>query len=278
MKHFIIIYRLKVVRNLFEKDLLDFCKNHMSIIYMFEPVRKRVIKFSIIQLSLLISFILLLVIFVQSLNWIIIYIDLFLFQVWITSMFFINMYYKKYIWNEYQIKFESKEWYNFKYLLLKKFLFHKKILNKPNKNKSKNIQSLDFCIERFEKYLEKRNKKKLLTVISSSSGLFLALFVALWTSFNNWVFQKHSFDLGQVTVYIVVVVVILAFIFLLVLLFRYYVILFSFGEQRIITLIEMLCGIKFSLNNSYYLDPIENENLNRLISEIIEDYDLEARL
>lgn len=244
---------------------------------MFEPVRKRVIKFSIIQLSILILFILLLAIFVGSLNWIIIFIDLFLFQVWITSIFFINMYYKKYIWNEYQIKFESKEWYNFKYLLLKKFLFHKKILNKPNKNKSTNIQSLDFCIERFEKYLEKRNKKKLLTVISSSSGLFLAFFVALWTSFNNWVFQKHSFDLGQVTVYIVVVVVILAFIFLLVLLFRYYVILFSFGEQRIIILIEMLYGIKFSLNNPYYLDPIKNENLNRLIAEIIKGYDLEDR-
>lgn len=155
LKRFIVIYRLKVVGSLFEKDLLDFCKNNMSIISMFEPVRKRVIKFSIIQLGVLISFILLLVIFVRSLNFIIIFIDLFLFQVWITSMFFINMYYKKYIWNEYQIKFESKEWYNFKYLLLKKFLFHKKILNKPNKNKSKNIQSLDFCIERFEKNLEK---------------------------------------------------------------------------------------------------------------------------
>ncbi|MDG1565260.1 hypothetical protein P7D13_30240, partial [Bacillus toyonensis] len=82
---------------MFEKDLLDFCKNNMSIISMFEPVRKRVIKFSIIQLGVLISFILLLVIFVRSLNFIIIFIDLFLFQVWITSMFFINMYYKKYI-------------------------------------------------------------------------------------------------------------------------------------------------------------------------------------
>ncbi|MFK4455107.1 hypothetical protein ABH949_006072, partial [Bacillus sp. RC230] len=73
---------------MFEKDLLDFCKNNMSIFFMFEPVGKRVIKFTIIQFSVLISFILLLAIFVGSLNCIIIFVDLFLFQVWITSMFF----------------------------------------------------------------------------------------------------------------------------------------------------------------------------------------------
>ena len=146
-----------MVESLFEKDLLNFCKNSMSIISMFEPVRKRLLKFSSIQLFLLIGSIILLIVFKKSLSFISIFFDLFLLQLWITAMLFINGFYKKYIWNEYQIKFESKEWYNFKYLLLKEFLFHKKILNKPSKNKSKNIQSLDFCIERFERYLELKN-------------------------------------------------------------------------------------------------------------------------
>ncbi|PER51161.1 hypothetical protein [Bacillus thuringiensis] len=263
---------------MFEKDLLNFCKNSMSIISMFGPVKKRVIKFVSIQSFLLIVSIILLIIFKRSLGFIFIFLDLFLLQSWITAMFFINMYYKKYIWNEYQIKFESKDWHNFKYLLLKNFLFHKKILNKPSKNKSKNIQSLDFCIERFEKYIEEKNKKKFITVIRSSSALFLAFFVALWTSFNNWVFQKHTFNLGQATAYSVGIVIFLVFIILLVVIIRYYVILFSFEEERISYLIEMLHGIKFSLNNSYYLDPIENENLNKLITEIIKNYDLKARL
>ena len=267
-----------MVESLFEKDLLNFCKNSMSIISMFEPVRKRLLKFSSIQLFLLIGSIILLIVFKKSLSFISIFFDLFLLQLWITAMLFINGFYKKYIWNEYQIKFESKEWYNFKYLLLKEFLFHKKILNKPSKNKSKNIQSLDFCIERFERYLELKNKNKFLTVVKSSSTLFLALFVAVWTSFNNWVFQKHHFNLGQATAYSVGIVILLVFIILLVVLMRYYFILFSFEEQRISNLIGMLQGIKFSLSNSYYLNSIENENLNKLIVEIIKEYDVRAGL
>ena len=72
--------------------------------------------------------------------------------------------------------------------------------------------------------------------------------------------------------------ILLVFIILLVVLMRYYFILFSFEEQRISNLIGMLQGIKFSLSNSYYLNSIENENLNKLIVEIIKEYDVKAGL
>lgn len=75
------------------------------------------------------------------------FIILFETELFITSLLFIRNYIRSYISKEYKIKFGSKEWYTFKYLLLKKFLLNKKILNKPNKYKTKNIEALDFCIE-----------------------------------------------------------------------------------------------------------------------------------
>lgn len=262
---------------LFEREILDFYKNSMSIFAMFEPVRKRVFRYCIMQLCLVVVFIILFMTFKELLTFIDIFLSFFLLELWITSFVFVYMYFKSYILREYKVKFESKEWYNFKYLLLKKFLLSKNILNRPNKNKSKNIQTLDFCLERFEKYHEKKNKKKFLTIIKSSSAVFIAFSAAIWTAFNNWVFQKHEIHIEQATAYLAAGFVFLFFIFVVVVIIRYYFILFSFGEQRIIELIEILQGIKFSLNNIYYLDQFESEAMHKLIVKIIDEYELKSQ-
>ncbi|MFP3434264.1 hypothetical protein SB781_31335, partial [Paraburkholderia sp. SIMBA_061] len=102
--------------------------------------------------------------------------------------------------------------------------------------------------------------------------------VGVWSGFNVSVFENLGFHLGLATAYSVGIVILLVFIILLVVLIRYYFILFSFEEQRISNLIEMLHGIKFSLNNSYYMDQFKDENLNKLIKRIIEEYELTIKI
>ncbi|PFM17401.1 hypothetical protein COJ41_28090, partial [Bacillus thuringiensis] len=122
---------------MFEKELLEFCKNGMSVFFMFEAVRKRIYSFAIVQICLFLTFLILCMIFKEVFDFIFM-IYVFLMELSITSLFFIHMYVKRYILKEYKIKFEGNKWYNFKYLLLKKFLYNKKILSKSNKNKTKN--------------------------------------------------------------------------------------------------------------------------------------------
>ncbi|MFJ8119977.1 hypothetical protein EXW57_27630 (plasmid) [Bacillus mycoides] len=262
---------------MFEKELLEFCKNGMSVFFMFEPVRKRIYRFAIVQICLFLTFVTLCMTFKEIFNSIFM-IYVFLMELSVTSLFFIHMYVKRYILREYKIKFEGKKWYNFKYLLLKKFLYNKKILSKSNKNKTKNVQALDFYIERFEKYFERKKEKKLSTIIKSSSTILIAFSVPLWTAFNNWMYQKNGFHLGQATAYFVSVFIILLFVFLFWVLIRYYFTFFYLDEQKIISVIEMLYGIKFSLNNNKYLDPFVNEDIDKLIIEILDKYELKSRM
>ncbi|MDA2711278.1 hypothetical protein PDR95_28820, partial [Bacillus cereus] len=182
----------------------------MSVFFMFEPVRKRIYRFAIVQICLFLSFVMLCMIFNEIFDFIFM-LYVFLMELSITSLLFIHMYVKKYILREYKIKFESKKWYNFKYLLLRNFLYNKKILSKSNKSKTKNIQALDFYIERFEKYFERKKEKNLSTIIKSSSTILIAFSVPLWTAFNNWMYQKNEFHLGQATAYFAAVFIILVF-------------------------------------------------------------------
>ncbi|MDA2253311.1 hypothetical protein ACX16M_29730 [Bacillus cereus] len=258
---------------MFEKELLEFCKSGMSVFFMFEPVRKRIYRFAIVQICLFLSFVMLCMIFNEIFDFIFM-LYVFLMELSITSLLFIHMYVKKYILREYKIKFESKKWYNFKYLLLRNFLYNKKILSKSNKSKTKNIQALDFYIERFEKYFERKKEKNLSTIIKSSSTILIAFSVPLWTAFNNWMYQKNEFHLGQATAYFAAVFIILVFVFLFWVLIRYYFTFFYLDEQKIINIIEMLYGIKFSLNNNKYLDAFVNEDIDKLIIEILDKYEL----
>ncbi|MCX9102840.1 hypothetical protein P4310_17230 [Bacillus thuringiensis] len=262
---------------MFEKELLEFCKNGMSVFFMFEAVRKRIYSFAIVQICLFLTFLILCMIFKEVFDFIFM-IYVFLMELSITSLFFIHMYVKRYILKEYKIKFEGNKWYNFKYLLLKKFLYNKKILSKSNKNKTKNVQALDFYIERFEKYLERKKEKKLSTIFKSSSTILIAFSVPLWTAFNNWMYQQNGFHLGQATAYFVSVFIILFFFFLFWVLIRYYFTFFHLDEQKIINVIEMLYGIKFSLNNNKYLEPFVNEDIDKLIIETLDKYELKIRM
>lgn len=265
---------------MFEKELLDFCNRGMNIFFMFNSVKRRVIWFFIIQMCVILSFITICILFKKTLDFMGMFIVLFETELFITSLLFIRNYIRSYILKEYKIKFGSKEWYTFKYLLLKKFLINKKILHKPNKYKTKNIEALDFCIERFEKHLERKNKRKFSTIVMSYSAILIAVFVPLWTAFNNWVYQKNNFEFGQATAYFGLAFIILIFVFLFWILICHYCIgdILQLREQRIIDLIDMLNGIKFSLNNSYYLDQFGNEDINTLVIKVIDEYEVKKEM
>ncbi|WP_088065022.1 hypothetical protein [Bacillus wiedmannii] len=265
---------------MFETELLDFCNRGMNIFFMFKSVRRRVIWFFIIQMCVIVSFITICILFKKNLDFMGMFIVLFETELFITSLLFIRNYIRSYISKEYKIKFGSKEWYTFKYLLLKKFLMNKKILNKPNKYKTKNIEALDFCIERFEKHLERKNKRKFSTIVMSYSAILIAVFVPLWTAFNNWIYQKNNFELGQATAYFGLAFIILILVFLFWIFICHYCIgdILQLREQRIIQLIDMLNGIRFSLNNSHYLDEFGNEDINKLVIKVIDEYEVKKEI
>lgn len=182
----------------------------------------------------------------------------------------------------YNIDLYNEEGEPFKYLLVKKFLIHKKILSGLLERESieKDEASLDFYIERLEKRFERKKKNRFLTIFSSYSAILVALVVPVWAAFNNWVYMhdKNSFiSFGQATAYLAIIVLTIffflgGFIFVKDLFIKD---LLQLEDQRISNLIEMLQSIRFSLNHSHYLGEFEKrEHIKDSIEKIINEYEI----
>ncbi|MES9798874.1 hypothetical protein ABWK47_25470, partial [Bacillus toyonensis] len=102
-----------------------------------------------------------------------------------------------------------------------------------------------------------------------------AFSVPLWTAFNNWMYQKSEFVLGQATAYFFSGFLLLYIVLMFWILLYHYLIgdMLGWGEQRISNFIEMLQKIKFSLSNPHYLDVFETEEMNKLIKDVISEYE-----
>ncbi|MBY0038660.1 hypothetical protein H7U08_19295 [Bacillus cereus] len=260
---------------MFEKYLLDFFKNGLSNWALLRSYQRNFVIFGIVQSTIFLTISIYLVINsrVGILN---IFIATYAVQVLVSFAIFIKFFVKRYIFKVFKMELNSDEWYIFKLLLLKKFLFHTKIISKPNKNKKKNEEALDFCIERLEKIIEKEKGNKFSTLFKTYTPILIAFSVPLWTAFNNWMYQKSEFALGQATAYLFSVFLFLFITLIFWIILYHYLIedMLGWGEQRISHFMEMLHKIKFSLNNSYYLDEFEGEYINELINQIIKEYNL----
>lgn len=271
---------------LFENKLFNFYKNGMSIwSLVFKPVRKRLICYAVIQLLALIALFFVSVYYADKSGetnlW---FIGCFLgFEIclFFSFGFFIFKPAKIKLFNKYRIELYGEEWEPFRHLLLKKFLIKEKIMNglDGKDSKKKDEVSLDFCIERLEKRLERRKKNRFFTILSSYSAIFVALVVPVWASFNNWLYMKSTdVTLGLAISYLVSVILIIISFFALFIVFRHFFIedLLQWDDQRIAYLIEMLQSIKFSLNHSSYLGPFEKKNhINESIIKVLDEYELD---
>ncbi|MEK4002909.1 hypothetical protein MHI59_29150 [Bacillus sp. FSL K6-2822] len=271
---------------MFENMLLKFYKKRMTIwSFVFKPVLKRFICYVLTQVLALIVMIIVSAYYTDKSGgrdyW---FTGCFLgFEVFLffTFGFLIFKPAKIKLFNKYQIELYGEEWEPFRYLLLKKFLIKEKIMNGLDGKNSKNKDeiSLDFCIERLEKRLERRKKDRIFTILSSYIAIFVALVVPVWAAFNNWLYMKsENVTLGSAAGYLAIVIVIIISVFAFFILVRHFFIedLLQLGDQRISQLIDMLQVIKFSLNHSNYLGPFEKKNhINESIIKVLDEYELD---
>ncbi|MDA2519990.1 hypothetical protein PDN73_30080 [Bacillus cereus] len=259
---------------LFEKYLFDFFKNGLSTWSLLRSYQKNFFIFGVVQ-SFIFLFILIYILINNKSGILNAFFAIYAIQVLISFAVFIKFFVKRYIYNVYKMKLNSDDWYLFKLFLFKRFLFQKKIISKHSKNKKKNEESLDFCIERLEKKIEKDKNNRFSTIFKSYIPLLIAFSVPLWTAFNNWMYQKSEFALGQATAYFFSGFLLLYIVLMFWILLYHYLIgdMLGWGEQRTSNFIEMLQKIKFSLSNPQYLDAFETEEMNKLIKDVINEYE-----
>lgn len=162
-------------------------------------------------------------------------------------------------------------------------MIHKGILSVLKEDVEKNKNTLDFCIERLEKRLEKKKKTRFLTIFSSYSAIFIAFMIPAWTAFNTWFFTQyynkdnHPMAFGQATAYLgVIFVIIVTFLVICILLKHLFIDeILRWGDQRISYLIEILESIKFSLSNSEYFGEFEKKkHVKESIRGLLGEYEI----
>lgn len=273
--------------NLFENEILNFYKKSMTMWALaFKYMWIRFISFMVIQVFIFLCSIGYLlwkmgsenIVNVKYIFWFFI-LEFFWF---LGFHFFVVKPAKKNFLKRYNIKLSDEEWEFFRCLLLKEFLIYKQVLFIQKPYIERNKGTLDFCIDKLEKNLERRKKGRFLNIFSSYSAIFISLVIPAWAAFNNWYYtQYHAKDSNPLSlesaitylgnVFVIIVVIIVLFVFLKHMFIED---LFRWGDQRIYYVVEMLQSVKFSLEHPYYLREFEKKSdIKACCRKLINEYE-----
>ncbi|MGV6979360.1 hypothetical protein ACWA19_29365 [Bacillus toyonensis] len=175
--------------------------------------------------------------------------------------------------NVYNTKFRSTQWELFRMLLLKKFLFSSKLLEK--KNEEENINKLESLIALLQNRLDNNKEHSILGILGSNISTALIFFIPAWTAFNSQIFIHNKLTINQALLRLGVLLLILVistyFLFLLKSLFKDFN--FFSTNKHITELIDLLNQLKVILDNPHYIEKHHPARLEDLVENLVNNYE-----
>ncbi|EOP29444.1 hypothetical protein IIS_05120 [Bacillus cereus VD131] len=175
--------------------------------------------------------------------------------------------------NEYNTKFRSTQWELFRMLLLKKFLFSSKLLEK--KNEEKNIKTLESLISLLQNRLDNNKVHSILGILGSNISTALIFFIPAWTAFNSQIFIHNKLTITQALLrlgaLLLILIILTYFLFLFKSLFKDFN--FFSTNKHIAELIDLLNQLKVILDNPHYFEKHHPVRLENLVENLINNYE-----